>query len=96
MIRKEPFVLGGYDQGCDALAAPLAPDYLGMRYVPVSFVATDWNVTPRRIRALLAVRRLAGRLLANGYWEVLHPYVLTLGTRGPALKCTQKSERKSV
>ena len=42
----------------------------GCSYVPVSFVAKDWNVTPRRIRALLAAQRLQGRREANGYWEV--------------------------
>lgn len=62
----------------------------GGHFVPVSFVAKDWNVTPRRIRALLAEGRLAGRLMDNGYWEVRFPYLLTLGTRGPGLKRQQR------
>jgi hypothetical protein len=70
------------------------------RFVPVSFVAKDWKVTPRRIRSLLSVGRLAGRLQENGYWEVRYPYFLSLGTRGPALKHQQrvaaKSERRAV
>ncbi len=53
-------------------------------FVPVAFAAKDWGVIPRRIRALLAAGRLAGRKEANGYWEVLYPYALTLGRRGPA------------
>lgn len=59
-------------------------------YVPVSFAAKDWNVTPRRIRALLAAGRLAGRLQPNGYWEVLFPYSFIFGTRGPSLKRQQR------
>ena len=34
----------------------------GGAFVPVAFVAKDWKVTPRRIRALLNAGRLAGRL----------------------------------
>lgn len=45
-------------------------------FVPVSFVAKDWNVTPRRIRSLLAAERLEGRREANGYWEVALPLPL--------------------
>lgn len=56
------------------------------RYLPVSHVAKDWQVTPRRIRALLDTGRLAGRRQANGYWEVRYPYYLSLGTRGPSLR----------
>ena len=63
-------------------------------FVPVSFVAKDWGVTPRRIRALLAGGRLAGRLQDNGYWEVHFPYLLTLGTRGPGLKRQQRQPDK--
>jgi hypothetical protein len=62
-------------------------------YVPVSFVADDWNVTPRRIRSLLAAGRLNGRREANGYWEVAYPYCFIIGTRGPALKRQQKPKR---
>lgn len=66
----------------------------GGYYVPVSFVAKDWSVTPRRIRALLASGRLLGRLLDNGYWEVKHPYQFTFGTRGPSLKRQQRPPKR--
>lgn len=59
---------------------------LGGSYVPVSFVAKDWKVTSRRIRALLLEGRLEGRQQANGYWEVLYIF----GTRGPSLKRAQR------
>lgn len=59
-------------------------------FVPVSFVAKDWQVTPRRVRAMLAEGRLLGQLQPNGYWEVRYPYSYTIGTRGPALKRNQK------
>lgn len=62
-------------------------------FVPVSFVARDWNVSTRRIRALLAAQRLVGQLQPNGYWEVRYPYIFTMGTRGPELKRTQKAEK---
>ena len=65
------------------------------RFVPVSFVAKAWQVTPRRIRSLLAAGRLAGRVQTNGYWEVLYPYFLSLGTRGPALKHQQRVAKKA-
>jgi hypothetical protein len=64
-------------------------------FVPVSFAAKDWKVTPRRIRVLLREGRLQGRLLDNGYWEVRYPYLYLFGTRGPALKRSQKSERST-
>lgn len=63
-------------------------------YVPVSFVAKDWNVSTRRIRALLAENRLQGVLHENGYWGVVWPYQITLGKRGPALKRPAKPERR--
>jgi hypothetical protein len=73
---------------------PDLPTYWARKYfVPVSFVAKDWKVTPRRIRALLAAGRLEGRLQDNGYWEVAYPYNFTFGRRGPALKRSQKPER---
>lgn len=62
-------------------------------YVPVSFVAKDWNVTSRRIRSLLAAKRLEGLQQANGYWVVSYPYRFIIGTRGPALKRSQASKR---
>ena len=65
------------------------------RLVPVSFVAKDWKVTPRRIRALLAAGRLEGRAQENGYWEVLWPYRVTLGSRGPSPKREKKAARKA-
>lgn len=63
-------------------------------FVPVAFVAKDWNVTPRRIRALLTAGRLAGQLQDNGYWEVRFPYLFTFGTRGPSLKRQQRPEKR--
>lgn len=66
----------------------------GGRYVPVSFVAKDWSVTPRRIRSLLATGRLLGRVQDNGYWEVHYPYSFTFGTRGPSLKRQQRPAKR--
>ena len=66
----------------------------GGNFVPVSFAAKDWNVTPRRIRALLSGGRLAGRLQHNGYWEVRYPYQFAFGTRGPSLKRQQRPEKR--
>lgn len=66
----------------------------GGAYVPVSMVAKDWKVSPRRIRALLAEGRLLGRLQENGYWEVRFPYSFTFGTRGPSLKRQQRPEKR--
>lgn len=62
-------------------------------FVPVSFAAKDWNVTPRRIRSLLTATRLEGRRQVNGYWEVAYPYRFIIGTRGPALKRSQTPKR---
>jgi len=62
-------------------------------FVPVSFVAKDWAVTPRRIRSLLADERLEGRRQDNGYWEVAYPYHFIIGTRGPALRRSQPPKR---
>lgn len=73
----------------------IAPGMDGGHFVPVSFVAKDWSVTPRRIRALLAEGRLKGRLLANGYWEVRFPYLFTFGTRGPDLKRQKRQKKRS-
>lgn len=74
----------------------IAPGIEGGHFVLVSFVAKDWNVTPRRIRALLCEGRLLGRLQVNGYWEVRFPYSFTFGTRGPGLKRQQKQERRAA
>jgi len=52
-------------------------------FVPVVFVARDWGVTPRRIRALLAEGRLSGEQLGNGCWQVRFPYLYAEGLRGP-------------
>jgi hypothetical protein len=65
-----------------------------VNFVPVSFVAKDWNVTPRRIRALLSAGRLDGRVQVNGYWEVRYPYSFVFGTRGPSLKRQQKPAKR--
>lgn len=73
----------------DSPAASLWKNY----FVPVSFAAKDWNVTSRRIRALLAAQRLEGRRQENGYWEVAYPYRFIMGTRGPVLKRQQKPKR---
>lgn len=76
-------------------AAQLPCGYIGnrfVRYVPVAFVALDWQVSARRIRVLLAEFRLEGRRDSNGYWEVAYPYRFTFGQRGPALKRTKKPE----
>lgn len=72
-----------------SLAGVLNPSH----FVPVSFAAKDWSVTPRRIRSLLTAQRLEGRREANGYWEVAYPYRFIIGTRGPALKRQQKPKR---
>jgi hypothetical protein len=53
-------------------------------FLPVSLVAKDWKVTPRRVRTLLAAGRLAGRQGSNGVWEVCFPYIVSEGSRGPA------------
>ena len=54
-------------------------------WLPVSMVAKEFGVTPRRIRALLAAGRLFGCKYANGYWEVLFPYRIVTARRGPQL-----------
>jgi hypothetical protein len=76
---------------------PIYPQHEFMyTFVPVATVAKDWNVSPRRIRALLASRRLQGIRRDNGYWEVAYPYRFTFGRRGPALKRSQKPERSTA
>jgi len=65
-----------------------------VRYLPVAFAARDWKVSVRRIRALLAAKRLEGRQEPNGYWEVAYPYRFTFGQRGPALKRSRKPEAR--
>lgn len=68
--------------------------WLGGYVVPVSFVAKDWGVSTRRVRALLCQGRLDGRLQPNGYWEVFYPYRYIMGTRGPGLKRQQRQPDK--
>lgn len=65
------------------------------QFVPVSTAAKDFKVSARRIRALLAARRLQGIRRENGYWDVVYPYNFTFGRRGPALKRSQKAEKDS-
>ena len=65
-------------------------------FVPVSFVAKDWKVTPRRVRALLASGRLVGKMKGNGYWEVQYPYLYSEGTRGPGPKRHQRPVKKGL
>lgn len=70
-------------------AKPFDPSNWGgnMRsVVPVSSVARDWGISPRRVRTMLTEGRLEGRQLENGYWEVYFPYRYVFGTRGPAIK----------
>lgn len=100
-MNRKPFDLWRSTTDADSFGAPkpecaktvLALGMQGGHFVPVSFAAKDWNVTPRRIRALLAGGRLAGRLQENGYWEVRFPYSFTFGRRGPGLKRQQKHEK---
>ena len=61
--------------------------------LPVSAVAREWGISTRRVRVMLAEGRLDGRQSDNGYWEVFYPYRYVLGTRGPAFKRQQKSEK---
>lgn len=64
-------------------------------YLPVAMVAKEWQVTPRRVRALLFEGRLKGRQLENGYWEVAYPYTITEGTRGP-LMCRSRPKNPEL
>ncbi len=73
-----------------ACATKSSSERWAIYYVPVSFVAKDWNVTARRIRFLLSEGRLEGRQTTNGYWEVAYPYRFVIGTRGPVLKRQQE------
>lgn len=96
--ERKPFNMFRSAQDDQSLIAPkpkcakvvIAHGMFGGSFVPVSFVAKDWNVSTRRIRALLA----EGRLQENGYWEVRFPYQFTLGTRGPGLKRQQRPPGK--
>lgn len=87
-IREED---SGKLPACATKASPNAIG--GGHFVPVSFVAKAWAVTPRRIRSLLAAERLEGRRGDNGYWEVAYPYRFIIGTRGPALRRSQPAKR---
>lgn len=66
--------------------------------LPVSMVAKEWAVSPRRVRALLLSGRLEGRQQENGYWEVCYPYTITEGRRGPQMKrrAPKKVELRAV
>lgn len=66
--------------------------------LPVSMVAKEWVVSPRRVRALLLAGRLAGQQGENGYWEVCYPYTITEGRRGPQMrrKAPKKPELRLV
>jgi hypothetical protein len=66
--------------------------------LPVSMVAKEWAVSPRRVRALLLAGRLAGQQQENGYWEVCYPYTVTEGRRGPQMRrrAPKKPELKLV
>ena len=63
-----------------------SPTDLYKSVVPVSSVARDWQISARRVRAMLTDGRLSGRQLENGYWEVFYPYRYVFGTRGPEIK----------
>lgn len=54
-------------------------------WLPVAHVAAHLCMSPRRVRVLLEQKRITGRKLENGFWEVLHPYQFKAGTRGPLL-----------
>ena len=102
--RVKPFDLMRSSTDADSFGTPapegaklvIAHGIAGGHFVPVSFAAQEWNVTPRRIRFLLSDGRLAGRLQDNGYWQVRYPYSFTFGTRGPGLKRQQKQERRAA
>lgn len=89
-MKRGEVVVDGTGLRLPGCAAPAGPSF-----VPVSFVAKNWKVTPRRIRALLVAGRLEGRVQDNGYWEVLWPYRVTLGSRGPSPKREKKAVRKA-
>lgn len=102
--RAKPFDVMRSSTDADSFGTPapegarlvIAHGIEGGHFVPVSFAAQEWNVTPRRIRYLLSGGRLLGRLQDNGYWEVRYPYSFTFGTRGPGLKRQQKQERRAA
>jgi hypothetical protein len=83
-----------HDKSTQELLPPQDPLFVAQQrarllmdsYLPVSMVARDWAVSPRRVRALLLAGRLAGRQQENGYWEVLYPYTVTEGRRGPQMR----------
>ena len=58
----------------------------GRMVVPVSSVASQWGISPRRVRQMLEQGRLEGRQRDNGYWEVFYPFRYQFGTRGPKIK----------
>ena len=75
-----------YTPPAGAKSADGLPVGFGRSFVPVSSVAKDWRISPRRVRMMLTEGRLDGRQLENGYWEVSYPYRYVFGTRGPAIK----------
>lgn len=57
-------------------------------YLTVAQAAAKMGISTRRIRALLAQRRLLGEqfdLNGRQVWLVNHPFRITLGKRGPRL-----------
>ena len=49
---------------------PSAPSFFDRTLLPVSSVARQWGISPRRVRQMLEQGRLEGRQRDNGYWEV--------------------------
>ena len=65
----------------DALPAPGVIPGFGRMLVPVSSVALQWGISPRRVRQMLEQGRLDGQQRENGYWEVFYPFRYQFGTR---------------
>lgn len=53
--------------------------------IPVRGAAGLLNVSMRRVRYLIAGGRLQAVLSDSGRWQVVYPFQLRLGTRGPRL-----------
>jgi len=56
-----------------------------MTYSTVSEAADFLQVTPRRVRQLLAAGRIAGFKDSRDIWRVSIPFRMTAGLRGPRL-----------